>query len=681
MAQSLIIDCYQVLGVARDATAKEINCAYKKLALKYHPDKEQGSNDEFQKVNFTSLSLHIDLYMSSPPLTLLQIQHAVEILRDADSRLKHDEELETHAYRYEQGQSDVFEFPPDYTGWRPYDSPMGEPIYMSRYMYSYGNSVHMDPHSLASFEERVWWENMRTYGDDVLPPEPSPIREQCELDEEVIDTHLQHDEHVWMAAEMGTGQWGQWRSEFAQPASNRKRDERGQQEEPNIREKYYKEEHYGYHYRDCGEPAGEDGYGHGDGHFDKHLDDLTDDYVDEIANGHGHDIYEHSDDHIATDFDEHFDEHFDELVECLDGRHDEDFDEHCYEHFDGYYDEDYGEHYNRGYDEEYDKDSECSDEYPNGDYELELEKIHQQQGCGQAESVHGYTEEEVDLMVFSDYETADQSPAVSHSGLESNSNAGDLDGDDGNSEGKQSTTSTDNGTDATTVFYDARSNQSNLSSPGRKMSTIGSPGISGTSPSSSPRKTDNLSTITSLGLSDQLSTTSSDIKYESSHSSQRNAITFNPTNQHLAPFIPYFESKIHHPSRCYTTEDLETEIKGIVLEAYCGWLESIRLSFSDVNPIPKGSSSNTCAHLGAWEKEFMRFECEVCHRWKPIFMLTCPGCRIRKCIGCKFEDWGKRPREEVLVDNTALTLEKDGVPGFSRWPAAATEISEIRPRM
>lgn len=64
-------DYYDILGVSRDATQEEIKKAYKKLARKYHPDKNKENKEEAEK-KFKELS------------------EAYEVLADPDKRAKYD---------------------------------------------------------------------------------------------------------------------------------------------------------------------------------------------------------------------------------------------------------------------------------------------------------------------------------------------------------------------------------------------------------------------------------------------------------------------------------------------------------------------------------------------------------------------------------------------------------------
>ena len=46
-----MVDHYKELGLERDASQTDIKKAYRKLALKWHPDKNEGKDENFKKIN------------------------------------------------------------------------------------------------------------------------------------------------------------------------------------------------------------------------------------------------------------------------------------------------------------------------------------------------------------------------------------------------------------------------------------------------------------------------------------------------------------------------------------------------------------------------------------------------------------------------------------------------------
>ena len=64
-------DYYQSLGVSRDASAAEIKKAYKKLAMKHHPDRNQGNKESEEKFK--------------------ELSEAYEVLSDSNKRQTYDQ--------------------------------------------------------------------------------------------------------------------------------------------------------------------------------------------------------------------------------------------------------------------------------------------------------------------------------------------------------------------------------------------------------------------------------------------------------------------------------------------------------------------------------------------------------------------------------------------------------------
>jgi molecular chaperone DnaJ len=85
-------DYYEILGVSRDCSSEELKKAYRKLALKYHPDKNHGDKDAEEHFK--------------------EAAEAYEVLRDPQKRQTYDlyghEGIAGTGFRGFSGQQDIF---------------------------------------------------------------------------------------------------------------------------------------------------------------------------------------------------------------------------------------------------------------------------------------------------------------------------------------------------------------------------------------------------------------------------------------------------------------------------------------------------------------------------------------------------------------------------------------------
>ena len=104
LKQSKEINFYKVLGVARDASSREIKKAYRDAALKYHPDKIPADATEAERDAMTS--------------KFQEIATAYEILSDDELRKKYDagEDVTNPNAQNQQQQQQGFRFPHGFHG-------------------------------------------------------------------------------------------------------------------------------------------------------------------------------------------------------------------------------------------------------------------------------------------------------------------------------------------------------------------------------------------------------------------------------------------------------------------------------------------------------------------------------------------------------------------------------------
>ena len=94
------MDYYEILGISRTATKEEIKRAYRKLAMKYHPDRNPGNKEAEEKFK--------------------EINEAYQVLIDDEKRAIYDrygkEGLEGRGYRPQHDFSDIFDMFKDFFG-------------------------------------------------------------------------------------------------------------------------------------------------------------------------------------------------------------------------------------------------------------------------------------------------------------------------------------------------------------------------------------------------------------------------------------------------------------------------------------------------------------------------------------------------------------------------------------
>jgi len=83
-------DYYKTLGVSKTATQDEIKKAYRKLAVKYHPDKNKGNKEAENKFK--------------------EVNEANEVLSDPEKRKKYDELGENWKYYQQSGDTGGFDW-------------------------------------------------------------------------------------------------------------------------------------------------------------------------------------------------------------------------------------------------------------------------------------------------------------------------------------------------------------------------------------------------------------------------------------------------------------------------------------------------------------------------------------------------------------------------------------------
>ncbi|GLU06684.1 hypothetical protein SLE2022_236900 [Rubroshorea leprosula] len=110
------MDYYQVLGVSRSATKEEIKNAFRKLAVRYHPDKHSQTSDAIR---------------DHATVRFKQVSEAYEVLIDDTRRAHYNDRLSSSSSSYSSSSSSSH-----YSTWKSRRSKG----YGYRYEYTYKNN-------------------------------------------------------------------------------------------------------------------------------------------------------------------------------------------------------------------------------------------------------------------------------------------------------------------------------------------------------------------------------------------------------------------------------------------------------------------------------------------------------------------------------------------------------------
>ncbi|PYH65542.1 DnaJ domain protein [Aspergillus vadensis CBS 113365] len=579
-----VTNYYSILGISHNSSLRDINSAYKKLALKHHPDKQgtgnaDVSNDEFQK-----------------------IQEAIETLRDPIRKQEHDDILRRAGYYFHStpfGSDDEYEDWPEGswrpTSWKRYED-FNDP--MELYRYKYGNSVHMDPFAPESLVEKARVEIEIRVGEQLEREAAAAAAAAARaaaadgMGSENGDDDGEEDEGVDDGGVLfNKPQHFQdileyLRNQEAADIEKRRKAMRAnvEKDEERLRNGEGEDE------LDPDEKEFARGYGNEHCWRSKEAgSDVPREWHENFYHNEEEAVY------YGGDEDEGDDEGDDEDDEEEDEEGDDDDDEE---------DDDNRRGWNQKDDPE---DEDEDDEQPQGP------------GAG-APTQHHDNFYDADRYEDDGYYHSDDE---------------DLDEDGGNNNGADiyffrfsytaSEQPASNFSESTEYVTAECARESDAESVMDEAGAI--------CPSPLTRTSSLPPSTLLLSLLSRPPSLPSVTPFLSSPAIKPNA-TANIDNGD--PLLFHFCSKLDGPANSYTSQDFLFELTGMVFDVYCGWLEGVRLTFPGAKPLSKEKQDVlACLHLGSWEKSFGRDKCDGCQLRQPLFMLTCPGCGIEKCGGCR----------------------------------------------